>query len=73
MVGLMPSKVEPEFGQRRTAPEMPRAETPAPRNVRIDRPREVAVTPAPKRAEAQPRLAAKAEMNAAPAESFAED
>jgi len=68
----MSSKVEPEFGQRRLAPEMPRAETPAPKSVRIERPREVAVTPAPKRHEAQPRLA-KVEMNAAPAESFAGD
>jgi len=68
----MPSKVEPEFGQRRSAPEMPRAEIPAPKSVRIERPREVAVTPAPKRLDAQPRLA-KAEMNAAPAESFADD
>jgi cell division protein FtsZ len=66
------SKVEPEFGQRRAAPEMPRAETPAPRGVRIERPREAVAAPAPKRVEAQPRRA-NAEVGAGPAESFAED
>ncbi len=69
----MPSKVEPEFGHRRASPEMPRAETPPPsRGVRIERPREAVAAPAPKRVEAQPRLA-KAEISAGPAESFAED
>jgi cell division protein FtsZ len=67
----MPSKVEPEFGQRRMSPETPRVETAAPRNVRIDRPRE-AVAAAPRRVEAQPRLA-NAEMHAGPAESLVDD
>ena len=68
----MPSKVEPEFGQRRMTPETPRVETAAPRNVRIDRPREAVAAAAPRRVEAQPRLA-NAEMHAGPAESLADD
>ncbi len=86
----MPSKLEPEFGQRRGAPETPRAdslrvelprvaeaprmapraEMPAPRGVRIDRPHEAAGA-APARMEpqfqAQPRMA-----RAAPAPALAE-
>jgi cell division protein FtsZ len=69
----MPSKLEPEFGQRQMAPERPSIETPSPRPVRIDRPREVAVTPAAKRVEAQPRVAGSAMAAAAPMESFADD
>jgi cell division protein FtsZ len=78
----MPSKLEPEFGQRRSAPEAPAAEAPAPRSVRIDRPHELAVTPPPRRpqpqAQPQPqpqqRLArAATAAAAAPAESFDED
>jgi cell division protein FtsZ len=78
----MPSKLEPEFGQRPMAPQRSAAEAPAPRPVRIDRPREVAVTPAPKRAEAQPqphpqpqpRMArAATAAAAAPMESFEDD
>jgi cell division protein FtsZ len=72
----MPARLEPEFGQRRTAPsnarpETKRDETPAPRTVRVDRPREAMVTPAPKRAE--PRRLAQAAATAAPAESFEDD
>ncbi len=76
----MPSKLEPEFGQRRSAPEAPAAEAPAPRSVRIDRPHELAVTPPPRRPQPQaqpqpqPRLArAATAAAAAPAESFDED
>jgi cell division protein FtsZ len=78
----MPSKLEPEFGQRRSAPEAPAAEGPAPRSVRIDRPHEPAVTPPSRRpqpqpqpqAQPQPRLArAATAAAAAPAESFDED
>jgi len=82
----MPSKLEPEFGQRRSAPEAPAAEGPAPRSVRINRPHELAVTPPPRRpqpqvqpqvqpqAQPQPRLArAATAAAAAPAESFDED
>jgi cell division protein FtsZ len=80
----MPSKLEPEFGQRRSAPEAPAAEGPAPRSVRIDRPHELAVTPPPRRPQPQvqpqvqpqpqPRLArAATAAAAAPAESFDED
>jgi cell division protein FtsZ len=78
----MPSKLEPEFGQRRSAPEAPAAEGPAPRSVRIDRPHEPAVTPPSRRpqpqpqpqAQPQPRLArAATAAGAAPAESFDED
>jgi cell division protein FtsZ len=68
----MPSKVEPEFGQRRMSPETPRVETAAPRNVRIDRPREAVAAQAPARVEAQPRLA-NAGMQAGPGESLADD
>jgi len=67
----MPSKLEPEFGHRRAAPEAPRLETPAPRGVRIDRPREAAA-PEPKRIEPQPRPA-RAMAQPAPAESYEED
>ena len=69
----MPSKLEPEFGQRRSAPEAPAAAAPQPRPVRIDRPREVAVTPSPKRVEPprMPRVAAA--TAAARAESFDDD
>jgi len=69
----MPSKLEPEFGQRPVAPQRSSAEAPAPRPVRIDRPREVAITPAPKQAAAQPQVARTAAMAAAPAESFDDD
>lgn len=77
----MPSKLEPEFGQRRNTPEAPAAEAPAPRSVRIDRPHELAVTPPPRRPQPQPqsqpqpqpRLARAATTAAAPAESFDED
>ncbi|MEZ5828305.1 MAG: cell division protein FtsZ [Hyphomicrobiales bacterium] len=81
----MPSKLEPEFGRRASAEmpgaEMPRAETPVPRAVRIERPTsEGLATHAPKRPEpAQPRLArvemsvAKAEVSLATAESYDED
>ncbi len=78
----MPSKLEPEFGQRRNAPEAPSAAAPAPRSVRIDRPHELAVTPPPRRPQPQaqahpqpqPRLArAATAAAAAPAESFDED
>ncbi len=77
----MPAKLEPEFGQRRMAPEAPAASSPTPRGVRIERPREVAVTPAPKRIEpqpqsrpqAEPRPARQAMAAAAPAESFDDD
>jgi len=80
----MPSKLEPEFAQRRSAPEAPVAEGPAPRSVRIDRPHELAVTPPPRRPQPQvqpqvqpqpqPRLArAATAAAAAPAESFDED
>ena len=70
----MPSKFEPEFGQRPMAPERSTVEAPAPRAARIDRPREVAVTPAPKRVEAQPRFVRAATATAAAtAESFEED
>ena len=69
----MPSKLEPEFGQRRLAPEASGAEAPKPRTVRIDRPREVAVPPVTKRAEA-PRLPRAATATAAAtAESFDDD
>jgi cell division protein FtsZ len=72
----MPSKLEPEFGQRRAAPESPRSEaprleTPAPRSVRIDRPREAAA-PEPTRIEPQPRPA-RAMAQPALAGSYEED
>ncbi|WP_342018560.1 hypothetical protein [Methyloceanibacter superfactus] len=84
----MPSKLEPEFGQRGASEtpradafraETPRAEMPAPRSLRIDRPREpmVSVAPAPARREpqlqAQPRLARAAATEPAAAESYADD
>jgi len=70
----MPSKVEPEFGHRRAVPETPR-EMPqaaaAQRSVRIDRPREVAGAPAPRRPEPQfARATATGAATAATAESF---
>jgi cell division protein FtsZ len=69
----MPSKLEPQFGQRRSMPETPKPQTPAPRSVRIERPRsEGATPPAPKRSEPQPRLA-RAELNKAPADSYEDD
>ncbi|MGH6735817.1 MAG: cell division protein FtsZ [Methyloceanibacter sp.] len=73
----MPAKLEPEFGQRRVAPEMPRpeaprVETPAPRAVRIERPSVEGLNAAPRRVEPQPRLA-KAEVAASQAESYDED
>ena len=69
----MPSKLEPEFGQRRANPEMPQAAAPAPRGVRIDRPREAAAAPAPRRMEPQPRLARPAATAGASVESFDEE
>ena len=69
----MPSKLEPEFGQRRPTPEAPRQEAAATRGVRIDRPREVVAAPPPKQHTAQPLVARTAAMAAAPAESFDDD
>jgi cell division protein FtsZ len=69
----MPSKLEPEFGQRRAMPEAPKAETPAPKGVRIERPRgEGPAAPAPARIEPQPRIA-RADVREAPAPSYDDD
>jgi cell division protein FtsZ len=68
----MSKKLEPEFGQRPAAPE---ADAPA-NGLRIERPREVAVTSAPKRMEPkpQPQVArASTATAAAPTESFGDD
>jgi cell division protein FtsZ len=69
----MSAKQEPEFGTR-SVPETPKAQAPAaPRGIRIDRPRgEGAIVSAPKRLEAQPRLAV-AEIGEPSAESRADD
>jgi cell division protein FtsZ len=77
----MPAKREPEFGQPRSefglARPMPaeasKAQAPAPKGVRIERPRgDGPVASVPKRIEAQPRVAT-AEIGEAPAESHIED
>jgi cell division protein FtsZ len=69
----MPSKLEPEFGQRRTSPEVPPMETPAPRGVRIDRPRELAPAPVARRMEPQPQPRLARAAATAAAESFEDD